>query len=169
MKGTVRKREKSENEIYIEKKVLWGVLCLALVYVVHSMIYNFKRQWTCLIWSFCIDRFLKKNSTTAVNYIENEADVFELPLFSYPSQRGFGVRRFYWKMLQMARKEIAIMNFEGNILLAQYCKGCYKNPICKRKYALSCDKCAVGLCMDRAAGHVCICRHFVCGKRIEKD
>ena len=106
---------------------------------------------------------------TAVEYVEKEADFYEEPTYRFPSLNGFGLRRFYWKMLQKAREEIAVSNFEKNDSLSLYCFGCYFNPVCKRKYCLTCSDCAVESCERRADGHVSVCQKFVCGKRIEND
>ena len=169
MKETAERFDERIRRHVKNKMFVWLVLLSFVLFIVTDKVYDFMRQCVYFHWSFRIEKFLRENGMTAVDYVEKEAEFYEEPTYRFPSLNGFGLRRFYWKMLEKARKEIAVSNFEKNDSLSLYCFGCYFNPVCKRKYCLTCSDCAVESCERRADGHVSVCQKFVCGKRIEND
>ena len=169
MKGTAERFDERIRRHVKNKMILWCFLLSLLCFFLMDKVYDFLRQCVYFRWSFNIEEFLRKKAMTAVYFVENEPYFYDVPTYRYPSLKGFGLRRFYWKMLQKAREEIAVSNFEKNDSLSLYCFGCYFSHVCRRKYCLTCSDCAVESCERRTGGHVCICRKFVCGRRIETD
>ena len=113
--------------------------------------------------------FLEKKKVTAEEYLFRNARAWRRNFRNAPYLRGGGSGAFIRELLFQARAEIAIRNFNGNHELSLYCLRCHFNPKCPKKYTLTCRDCMFEDCERKADGHVRVCQHFQCGKRIVND
>lgn len=113
--------------------------------------------------------FLEKKKVTAGEYLSRNERVWRRNFKNAPYLRGGGSRAFIRELLYQARAEISVRNFKNNQELSLYCFSCYFNTICTKKYTLTCKDCMLRDCERKADGHVRVCQHFQCGKRIVND
>ena len=153
---------------YIMFGVRFSILLLLCFILLRSLRY-FILQVGFYYKSRHLTSFLETKKVTAEEYLFRNARAWRRNFRNAPYLRGGGSRAFIRELLFQARAEIAIRNFKDNRELSLYCFSCYFNPRCTKKYTLTCRDCILEDCERKSHGHVRVCQHFQCGKRIVSD